>query len=236
MIKIFSNSAIAVVLAELSEANSEDAKEKNNDTEAENKSVIEWFISELTGSYINIALLLVICFLIYKLLKPESDSGPPVEYEPPLQLMPKRDFTPRQLKPYDGIKSEDNPEGRILIGVLGKVYDMTKGKSFYGPGGPYSVFAGRDASRALATFEVHSVSEEYDDLSDLKQSELNEVKEWDLQFSEKYTLVGKLLKPGEQPTSYSDDEGTDDEAAIEEENRKLKRLSSGQKLTNEDQN
>ena len=150
--------------------------------------------------------------------------------------MPKRDFTPRQLKPYDGTKSEDNPEGRILIGVLGKVYDMTKGKSFYGPGGPYSVFAGRDASRALATFEVHSVSEEYDDLSDLKQSELNEVKEWDLQFSEKYTLVGKLLKPGEQPTSYSDDEGTDDEAAIEEENRKLKRLSSGQKLTNEDQN
>ena len=164
------------------------------------------------------------------------DSGPPVEYEPPLQPMPKRDFTPRQLKPYDGTKSEDNPEGRILIGVLGKVYDMTKGKSFYGPGGPYSVFAGRDASRALATFEVHSVSEEYDDLSDLKQSELNEVKEWDLQFSEKYTLVGKLLKPGEQPTSYSDDEGTDDEAAIEEENRKLKRLSSGQKLTNEDQN
>ena len=76
-------------------------------------------------------------------------------------------------------------------------------------GGPYSVFAGRDASRALATFEVHSVSEEYDDLSDLKQSELNEVKEWDQQFSEKYTLVGKLLKPGEQPTTYSDDEGTE---------------------------
>ena len=102
-------------------------------------------------------------------------------------------------------------------------------------GGPYSVFAGRDASRALATFDVHSTSEEYDDLSDLKQSELNEVKEWDLQFSEKYTLVGKLLKPGEQPTSYSDDEGTDDEAAIEEENRKLKRLSSGQKLPKDDQ-
>ena len=49
------------------------------------------------------------------------------------------------------------------------------------------------------------MSEEYDDLSDLKQSELNEVKEWDLQFSEKYTLVGKLLKQGEQPTIYSDD-------------------------------
>ena len=73
-------------------------------------------------------------------------------------------------------------------------------------GGPYSVFAGRDASRALATFDVHSVSEEYDDLSDLKQSELNEVKEWDLQFSEKYTLVGL----GGQPMSYSDDEEKND--------------------------
>ena len=62
------------------------------------------------------------------------DSGPSVEYEPPLKPMSKRDFTPRQLKPFDGTKSEDNPEGRILIGVLGKVYDMTKGKSFYGPG------------------------------------------------------------------------------------------------------
>jgi len=236
MIKGFLSTAIAVVSASLCEAKSEETKEKSDNAEAEDQSVMQWFISELTGSYINIALLLVICFLIYKLLKPESDSGPSVEYEPPLKPMSKRDFTPRQLKPFDGTKSEDNPEGRILIGVLGKVYDMTKGKSFYGPGGPYSVFAGRDASRALATFEVHSVSEEYDDLSDLKQSELNEVKEWDLQFSEKYTLVGKLLKPGEQPTSYSDDEGTDDEAAIAEENRKLKRLSSGQKLTNEDQN
>ena len=85
------------------------------------------------------------------------------------------------------------------------------------------------------------MSKDYDDLSDLTPYELNEVKEWDLQISEKYTLVGKLLKPGEKPTIYSDDEGTDDEPErkrrrIAEENRKLKRLSSGQKLTNENQN
>merc|ERR1711997_110605 len=165
------------------------------ESDTDDNNLLQWFIDELTGSPINIVLLLIICFLIYKLLKPESDVGS-VEIEPPLQPMKKRDFTPRQLKPYDGTKSEENPDARVLIGVLGKVYDMTKGKSFYGPGGPYSVFAGRDASRALATFDVHSTSEEYDDLSDLKQSELNEVKEWDLQFSEKYTLVGKLLKPG----------------------------------------
>ena len=43
------------------------------------------------------------------------------------------------------------------------------------PGGPYSGFSGRDASRGLATFNVDAVSDEYDDLSDLKASELEQV-------------------------------------------------------------
>ena len=128
----------------------------------------QWFVDELTGSPINIILLLIIGFLIYKLLKPESgkyyylcqpieklskpikyyesdlfskkdlhlisDAGSSLDIEPPLAPMKKKDYTPRQLKPYDGTKSDQNPEGRILIGVLGKVYDMTKGKGFYGPG------------------------------------------------------------------------------------------------------
>ena len=67
---------------------------------------------------------------------------------------------------------------------------------------PYSGFAGRDASRGLATFSVEpvsisdcfgptvitintdlwQVSDEYDDLSDLKPSEMEQVKEWELQF------------------------------------------------------
>ena len=62
------------------------------------------------------------------------DFSSSVEVEPPKPPMKKRDFTQRQLKPFDGTKSEDNPDERILIGVLGKVYDVTKGKSFYGPG------------------------------------------------------------------------------------------------------
>ena len=73
-------------------------------------------------------------------------------------------------------------------------------------GGPYSAFAGHDASRGLATFEVQKVSDEPDDLSDLKPSELEQVREWDEQFNERYPVVGKLLKPGEEPANYSDDE------------------------------
>lgn len=116
--------------------------------------------------------------------------------------MKRRDFTLEELKQFDGT----GPDGRVLIGVLGKVYDVTKGKRFYGPGGPYSAFAGHDASRGLATFEVQKVSDEPDDLSDLKPSELEQVREWDEQFNERYTVVGKLLKAGEERTNYSDDE------------------------------
>lgn len=51
-------------------------------------------------------------------------------------------------------------------------------------GGPYSVFSGRDASRALATFSVDEslFKDTYDDLSDLKPSQLGSVKEWEMQF------------------------------------------------------
>ena len=40
---------------------------------------------------------------------------------------------------------------------------------------------------------MEPVSEDYDDLSDLKPHEMDQVKEWELQFSEKYTLVGESL-------------------------------------------
>ena len=85
--------------------------------------------------------------------------------------MKKRDMTLKDLRKYDGT----GPEGRVLVAVLGKIYDVTKGKRFYGPGGPYAGFAGRDASRGLATFNVDAINDEYDDLSDLKNSELEQV-------------------------------------------------------------
>ena len=40
----------------------------------------QWFMDELTGSPINIVLLLIIGFLIYKLLKPESGMYKNIEY------------------------------------------------------------------------------------------------------------------------------------------------------------
>merc|ERR1712083_456391 len=139
----------------------------------------------------------------------QKDEEPVFNPEPPMPPMKKQDMTLQQLRQYDGV-SESNA-GRICVAVNGKIFDVTKGKRFYGPGGPYSGFAGRDASRGLATFSVEPVSDEYDDLSDLKPSEMEQVQEWELQFSEKYELVGRLLKPGEEGRSYSDEESDEEE-------------------------
>lgn len=59
------------------------------------------------------------------------------------------------------------------------------GKRFYGPGGPYAAFAGRDASRGLATFSV-AASDDFDDLSDLTPVQKESVKEWETQFTGLY--------------------------------------------------
>lgn len=63
-------------------------------------------------------------------------------------------------------------------------------------GGPYASFAGRDASRALGTFNVNTSDQtEYDDLSDLSAMEMDAIKEWELQFKgELFRQEFKLLK------------------------------------------
>ncbi|XP_067012537.1 membrane-associated progesterone receptor component 1 isoform X1 [Anabrus simplex] len=166
---------------------------------------------EIIRSPINIALVAVITLLVYKILKSRKAVPETVEVEPELPKL-RKDFTVEELKQYDG----HGPDGRILIAVNGKVFDVTKGKRFYGPGGPYSAFAGRDASRGLATFSVVSSKDEYDDLSDLNTMEMESVREWEMQFKEKYEYVGRLLKPGELPTNYSDEEeeGSQQETAV----------------------
>lgn len=95
----------------------------------------------------------------------------------------------KELHKYDG----KGPDGRVCIAINGKVFDCSR-THFYRPGGPYESFAGRDATRGLAKFDVTAVSEEWDDHADLTPGDWSSVQEWELQFTEKYHYVGKLVK------------------------------------------
>lgn len=44
-----------------------------------------------------------------------------------------RKFTPKELAPFDG-RDMGLEGGRILMGIRRKVYDVSSGRSFYGPG------------------------------------------------------------------------------------------------------
>lgn len=68
------------------------------------------------------------------------------------------DMTIEELRKYDGVKNE-----HILFGLNGTIYDVTRGKSFYGPGKAYGTLAGHDATRALGTMDQNAVSEQWDD-------------------------------------------------------------------------
>ncbi|XP_011306479.1 membrane-associated progesterone receptor component 1-like [Fopius arisanus] len=172
------------------------------------------FTDEIIKSPINLILVGVIAFLVYKIFKSKTRDETPA---PAYKELPRirRDFTVEELKKYDG----KGPDERILVAVNGSVYDVTRGRRFYGPDGPYAAFGGRDASRGLATFSVVPGKDEYDDLSDLNTTEMNSILEWEEQFKERYDYVGKLLKPGEAPTNYSDEE---DEGSQQESEAKSK--------------
>ena len=108
-----------------------------------------------------------------------------------------KDFTLKELAKYNGVSE---PEGDIIyVAVNGKVFDVSSAKNYYGPGCSYAVLAGRDVSRAFATFslaELTTVKEnqEPDDLSDLNPLQLDSLYEWEMQFAEKYTCVGRIVR------------------------------------------
>ena len=57
------------------------------------------------------------------------------------------DLTDAQLALYNGT----DPSLPILLAVNGTIYDVSASPHLYGPGGSYSFFTGRDATRAFVT-------------------------------------------------------------------------------------
>lgn len=97
------------------------------------------------------------------------------------------ELTALQLSEYNGT----DPSKPIYVAVKGRIFDVTNGKSFYGPGGAYAMFAGKDASRALAKMSKNDedVSPSLDGLS---EKEIGVLNDWEKKFEAKYPVVGRV--------------------------------------------
>ncbi|KAK3403887.1 hypothetical protein EUGRSUZ_K00245 [Eucalyptus grandis] len=105
---------------------------------------------------------------------------------PPVQL---GEISGEELKQYDGA----DPKKPLLMAIKGQIYDVSQSRMFYGPGGPYALFAGKDASRALAkmSFEDKDLT---GDISGLGPFEIDALQDWEYKFMSKYVKVGTIKK------------------------------------------
>lgn len=97
---------------------------------------------------VNVALLVAFLYLLTPIVQSLLPSGPakavPTSHLEAYSWMPEKhpeailwtEHTPRSLRPFDG----SDPKKPILFAIRGKVYDVSSGRSFYGPGGPYGTF------------------------------------------------------------------------------------------------
>lgn len=134
---------------------------------------------------LNILLLAILTAFLYYRLQP---AAPPTIPNAPAPIV-FRTFTPRTLLPNNG--KDGQP---VYLAVKGKVYDVTSGRNFYGPGGPYENFAGRDATRGLAcqSFDEEMLTKNLDgpldDCKDLGPEQLENLQGWIERFDEKVSL------------------------------------------------
>ncbi|KAE8334519.1 hypothetical protein BDV24DRAFT_170110 [Aspergillus arachidicola] len=139
---------------------------------------------------LQVAVLSLVFTLVYtRSRRCASIASQPLPSPPSFRI-----FTPTALLDFNGT----NDKG-IYIAVRGRVFDVSTSKNFYGPGGPYENFAGRDATRGLAlqSFDEEVLTKDLkgplDDIKDLTRDELGNLESWEERFLLKYPVVGELI-------------------------------------------
>ena len=115
-------------------------------------------------------------------------KGKGVPVNSPAYVRPREAWREEELKPFDGSES---PDGPILLAADGVVYNVSPARGFYGPGGEYSVMAGRDASRFLGKNSVEEATDE-ERAEPLNVAERASLSAWAFSFKSKYDVVGRL--------------------------------------------
>jgi membrane-associated progesterone receptor component len=127
----------------------------------------------------------------------EPDVVPKEEDEEDEDVEPPRNFTAKQLVYFNGEEDERTGEvKRVYLSVNGTVFDVSDGRNFYGPDGPYASFAGRECGVALAKMSFDAAH--LDDLAgckDLSYGEKDELDNWVYKFTyhRNYPIKGRLV-------------------------------------------
>ena len=98
------------------------------------------------------------------------------------------DITLEELSKYTG----EDPFRPILFSVRGRIYNVTSARNFYGPGGAYQTFAGREIARALGKMAIKD-EECTAEVGDLTERERTILEDWEKKFQEKYEVVGHVV-------------------------------------------
>ena len=104
-------------------------------------------------------------------------------------IEPKEYWDEAELAAYDGTAEDE--QGPILLAADGLVFNVYKGRNFYGPGGEYHLFAGRDATRFLARTIVEEETPQ-EAQKPLTIAERASLAAWMFTLKNKYEIVGKL--------------------------------------------
>ncbi|XP_070777065.1 neudesin [Enoplosus armatus] len=147
-----------------------------------------------------------ICVLLVVLSTTLSEDVK-LKYKPATK--PVRLFTEEELKRYDG-SEEGQP---IYMAVKGVVFDVTKGKEFYGKDAPYNAMVGKDSTRAVAKMSLDP-TDLTSDTTGLTEEQLKSLDSiFEGTYKKKYPIVGytasriltedgspnKDFKPEDQP-------------------------------------
>ncbi|CAG8451816.1 10253_t:CDS:2 [Acaulospora morrowiae] len=143
--------------------------------------IYETLISQLLENPLNWFLSSFLVYVVYSYLTPPQHQLP-ISRHPDTTVF--REYTPIELREFDGRTDRT----KIYMGVCGKVYDVTKGRNFYGP----------DASRGLAknSFDMDvltPIDQPLDTLEDLTKDEIESLNEWHAHFANKYECIGRLI-------------------------------------------
>lgn len=127
----------------------------------------------------------------------EKEEGEEEEPEPP------RNFTLKQLRYFDGTPEEKSGEPKpVYLSINGIVFDVSGGRNFYGPDGPYALFAGHECGAALAkmSFEKEMI-DNLDACKELNFGERQELEGWIDKFTHyrNYPVKGRLISESRLP-------------------------------------